>query len=249
MPRFLPLFAALIAGAALAAACSGGSSSRRAINITQADSGCTPTSVDLSPGEAVALVVKNDGSKDHEIEGINGTRVDEVLVPAGRTRTINYDAPSTAGTHEVKCYIPGGTTTILKLNVAGAGASPQSSGSATPASAASPANASANATVHVKLVSFTVTADATTVPAGPTRFIATNASPADTHELAVLRVKADGSYENKGEVEALAAGASGEVTLDLPPGKYLLSCLIAAGEAGSKVDHFQAGMHIPFEVR
>lgn len=248
MPRFLPLFAALIAGAALAAACGGGSTSRRTINITQADTGCTPTSIALSPGEAVALVVKNDGNKDHEIEGINGTRVDEVLVPAGRTRTIDYDAPSTAGTHEVKCYIPGGTTTILKLNVEGASASPQASGSATPSSAASPASASANTTVRVKLVSFTVTADATSVPAGRTRFIATNASPADTHELAVLRVKADGSYENKGEVEALAAGASGEVTLDLPAGKYLLACLIAPGEAGSKVDHFQAGMHIPFEV-
>ena len=42
---------------------------------------------------------------------------------------------------------------------------------------------------------------------------------------------------------------SGEVTLDLPPGKYVLACLIAAGEAGSTKDHFAEGMKLDFEVK
>ena len=37
--------------------------------------------------------------------------------------------------------------------------------------------------------------------------------------------------------------------LDLPAGKYQLACLIAKGQAGSAVDHYQQGMVVPFEVR
>ncbi|MEO6398003.1 MAG: hypothetical protein ABIP13_06010, partial [Tepidiformaceae bacterium] len=62
-------------------------------------------------------------------------------------------------------------------------------------------------------------------------------------------VKSDGSYENTGEIEDLEPGKSGEITLDLPAGRYVLACLIAPGAAGSKEDHFQSGMKLDFEVK
>ena len=103
--------------------------------------------------------------------------------------------------------------------------------------------------VAVRLNSFTVAADKTEVPAGPVTFTATNAHQNEIHELAVLRVKADGSFDNLGEVEDIDPGKSGDVTITLKPGKYLLACLIAAGEAGSTVDHFAYGMRQDFHVK
>ena len=105
------------------------------------------------------------------------------------------------------------------------------------------------ARVHVELNEFTVTPDKPSVPSGPTEFTALNASKSQVHELAVLRVKEDGSYENTGEVEDLDPGAQGSITLDLPPGNYVLACLIVPGEAGSATDHFQQGMRHDFEVK
>lgn len=90
---------------------------RRTIQITQTDDACTPAAIDLAAGEKVRFEIKNDGSKDKEVEGIEGTRLEEVLVPSGKTRSLNYNAPDDAGVAKVKCYVPGGATTIIDLNV------------------------------------------------------------------------------------------------------------------------------------
>jgi uncharacterized cupredoxin-like copper-binding protein len=254
MSRFLPSLAAaalLIAVSPIAlVACGSDSGDRRVIEVTQTNDGCTPDSVDLKTGEQVVFKVTNKGDKARELEGINGTKLSEVLVPEGRTRNINYDAPSTAGNAALKCYIPGGNTTVITLNVSG----DTTSGGNADAAASAEDNSlktdkPANDTVAVKLVSFEVSTDKPSVAAGPTKFVATNASKTDVHELAVLRVKDDGSYDNTGEVEDIDPEKSGEITLDLPAGKYLLSCLIVPGEAGSTVDHFKSGMHLEFEVK
>ena len=52
-----------------------------------------------------------------EVEGIEGTKLNEVVVPAGRSRTLNYTVPDAAGTQKVKCYAPGGATTIIEIVV------------------------------------------------------------------------------------------------------------------------------------
>ncbi|MFA7248353.1 MAG: hypothetical protein WC273_01820 [Dehalococcoidia bacterium] len=105
------------------------------------------------------------------------------------------------------------------------------------------------ATVSVDMDSFTMKPSQATAPKGPVKFIARNIHAKDVHELAVLRIRPDGTKQNAGEVEDLDAGATGEIVLDLPAGKYELACLIAKGEAGSLVGHYEAGMHVPFEVR
>ncbi len=111
-----------------------------------------------------------------------------------------------------------------------------------------PASGTPSASIAVTLVEYSVTPDKASVPADTIRFTATNASASQVHELAVLKVKDDGSYDNLGEVEDIDPGKGGSVTIDMQPGAYVLACLIAKGEEGSEVDHFQQGMHTPFTV-
>lgn len=106
-----------------------------------------------------------------------------------------------------------------------------------------------NDTVNVDMIEFKMAPDKPSVAAGPTRFIATNTSTTMVHELAVLRVKDDGTFENTGEVEDVDPGKSGEIVLDLPAGKYVLACVLVPGEAGSTFDHFKEGMKTDFEVK
>ncbi|MFN8506011.1 MAG: cupredoxin domain-containing protein [Dehalococcoidia bacterium] len=105
------------------------------------------------------------------------------------------------------------------------------------------------ATVEVEMIEFAMKPNVPSAPAGPIRFRATNASKSMVHELAVLRVKEDGSFDNTGEVEDVDPGKSGEITLDLPAGKYVLACVLVPGEAGSTYDHFKEGMKTEFEIR
>lgn len=113
------LFAIALSTTGLAIAACGASDSadRRVIQIVQTDDTCSPAAIDLAIGEKVRFEVKNEGGKDREVEGIDGTKLEELLIPSGRTRNINYTAPSSAGTQKVKCYTPGGASTIIEINV------------------------------------------------------------------------------------------------------------------------------------
>jgi uncharacterized cupredoxin-like copper-binding protein len=221
----------------LAVACDRGEQ-RRVVQIVANADGCTPAAVDLTAGERISFEVANRSTGDRELEGIEGMRLGELKVPAGRTRSIDYTAPAQPGSQKVKCYAPGGPTTIIEVHIAAGETSSPYTTERPPA-----------ATVDVSLASYRVTASVASVAAGPIKFVATNTSATDVHELAVLRVRPDGTFENTGEVEDIDPGKSGSVVLALPAGKYELACLIAKGEAGSTVDHYQSGMHIPLEVR
>ncbi len=102
--------------------------------------------------------------------------------------------------------------------------------------------------VAITLADYTVTADKQSVKAGTIRFIATNVSVDHIHELVVLKINPDGSFDNQGEIRAIASQQGGAVTLHLQPGGYQLACLITAGQSGSAVDHYQQGMHTDFKV-
>ena len=119
MSRFAlaPLALGTVIVSSLFGACSGDDGTRRTIAITQTDDGCTPDKIDLATGEKVRFEVTNSGKKDREVEGIDGTKLEEVLVPSGKTRSLNFTAPGTAGTQKVKCYVPGGNTVLIELNV------------------------------------------------------------------------------------------------------------------------------------
>ena len=242
---------AVLAGlVALAIACSTGVGGGREVRITQQDDGCTPATVSVRPGEKLKLVVKNDAGKFFEIEGIEGTALEEVIIPEGRTREMGYTVPKNQGVYKLKCYSPGDVTTIIELKAEGEPVAGDDSGDGQgdQDGDTSPGDAApADDTVQVDLSDFTVQPDKTSVKAGNIEFVASSRGEM-VHELAVLRVMENGSFENMGELENLPAGESGTITVRLQAGEYQLACLIAAGEAGSDVDHYKQGMHTQFVV-
>lgn len=94
-----------------------------------------------------------------------------------------------------------------------------------------------------------VKADVDTVPAGTVTFQVTNTSKDIVHEMILSPIAADGkplpyvtgdqrvdedAAGHLGEVSELDPGATGALTVDLTPGKYILFCNIPA--------HFMDGM-------
>lgn len=114
--RRLTYAIAVIAAAVLVACSSSGGG--REIEVVATDQGCTPATVSAAPKEKLTFKFVNNANSDRELEGIEGTKLEEVLIPKGRTRSINYTTPSEAGTVKLKCYIPGGPTTIIEVKVA-----------------------------------------------------------------------------------------------------------------------------------
>lgn len=104
------------AGMLLGVACSSDEGGRE-VAITQTDAACTPESVTAAAGEKLKFVVANQGTKTHELEGIEGTKFEEIEVPNGKTRTKSWTAPKRAGEFKLKCYIPGGSSTIVTVRV------------------------------------------------------------------------------------------------------------------------------------
>jgi uncharacterized cupredoxin-like copper-binding protein len=97
---------------------------------------------------------------------------------------------------------------------------------------------------------FAMRVSAAETAAGSVTFHVRNAGEL-THEFVVIRSTAkaadlpmDGGEAseagNQGEVEDLAAGASGDLTLDLPPGHYALICNLPG--------HYAGGMHADLTV-
>jgi len=103
-------------GLLLGAACSADEGGRE-VAITQTDDACAPESVAAATGEKLKFVIANQGSKTHEVEGIDGTKFEEIAVPNGKTRSKSWTAPKEAGTYQLKCYIPGGSSTIIAVQV------------------------------------------------------------------------------------------------------------------------------------
>ncbi len=223
--------------------CGASGAGGREVNITQTEDGCTPTSIEATAGEKLNLVVKNETGDIYEIEGIDGAKLEEVIVPDGRTRSIGYDVPESGGTTKLKCYVPGDVSTIIEVT---AGEGPTGDvGEAEPTSGSE--SAAADATVAVTLDEYKITAGSASVEAGNIRFEAENAGE-EIHELYVLKAR-EGGYDVVGEVENVRPGESGAMTLELAAGEYQLACLIVPGEAGSTVDHFKEGMQKDFEVK
>lgn len=75
------------------------------------------------PPEKLNLVVKNESGKEpYEVEGEGGTKLEEVVVPEGKTREVGFDVPDEPGTYEIKCYVPGDIETTIEITVKAAGA-------------------------------------------------------------------------------------------------------------------------------
>lgn len=123
--------------------------------------------------------------------------------------------------------------------------------------------AAGGGTVKVTLQEWSVVPDKAEVTAGSVVFEVTNDGPADVHEFVVIKtdlapgalpVDADGVVDEAGggmtvigEIEDVAVGGSGTVTLDLAAGSYVLLCNIWSED--EQEAHYQEGMRIAFTVK
>ena len=120
------------------------------------------------------------------------------------------------------------------------------------------------AEVDVVLSEFIVDPAEDSVEAGEVTFALDNQG-GETHEFVVveaasaddLPVDDDGAFDEEafgednvlGEVEDIEAGDTGELTLDLEAGDYVLLCNIVEEEEDGEVEsHFAEGMHTTFTV-
>lgn len=124
-------------------------------------------------------------------------------------------------------------------------------------------DAGGEATVAVTLQEFAVSADPGSAAAGSVTFDVTNDGPDDVHEFVVIKTdlsltelptdatgavdEAGGGMTVSGEIEDIAVGASGELTLTLEPGAYVLICNIYS--EAEKEAHYQEGMRASFTVQ
>lgn len=119
------------------------------------------------------------------------------------------------------------------------------------------------AAVSVNLTEYIVSANPASVAAGPVTFTAKNIGGTE-HELVVIKTDLapeslptgdDGSVDEAGEgievideVEELAAGDEGEISVDLEAGAYVLICNVVEQTDNGTVIHYAKGMHAAFTV-
>jgi uncharacterized cupredoxin-like copper-binding protein len=75
-----------------------------------------PKVINVAPGQEVTFVVKNEGDQDHEFES-DEAGIEEVIIPAGRERRVNWTAPSRPATFPVYCDLPGHREAGMELSV------------------------------------------------------------------------------------------------------------------------------------
>lgn len=73
-------------------------------------------------------------------------------------------------------------------------------------------------------------------------------SGGSTHDLAVARKNADGTFEIVGQVKDIRMGRYKDLKLELSPGEYELQCNVVEEVGGRMVSHYVEGMHTPFVV-
>ncbi|MCS7294536.1 MAG: hypothetical protein RMK15_00025 [Chloroflexota bacterium] len=116
--------------------------------------------------------------------------------------------------------------------------------------------------VSVELAEWRVVANPAQVKHGKVTFTARNSGPEDPHELVVVRtdlpadqlpIGEDGGIDEEavevlGEIEPFGVGETQKLTLDLPPGRYVLLCNIVEVEEGQRESHYKKGMFTAFVV-
>jgi uncharacterized cupredoxin-like copper-binding protein len=75
-----------------------------------------PKVIKVAPGQEVTFVVKNEGNQDHGFES-DEAGIEEVIIPAGRERRVNWTAPSRPTTFPVYCDLPGHCEAGMELTV------------------------------------------------------------------------------------------------------------------------------------
>lgn len=96
-------------------ACSTASAGRE-ITIEMTDFALNPVQIEVKAGEQITWVLENKSSTDHEFESDAG-KLEEVLVPGGKTKRVNWTAPKKAGTYEFECDMAGHDGMVMEVVV------------------------------------------------------------------------------------------------------------------------------------
>ncbi|MGH2520502.1 MAG: cupredoxin domain-containing protein, partial [Chloroflexota bacterium] len=65
-----------------------------------------PNTITATPGEQVSLDIQNGGSTAHDFTSPS-LKVSSTAIPAGKTVSVSFTAPSQAGTYQFWCSVPG----------------------------------------------------------------------------------------------------------------------------------------------
>ncbi len=236
------LLAATIAALVLLAGCKGGGEDVRPVAITISDVGCTPPAIEAQPGQRLRLDISNDSEQLYLVSGAEGG-VEPLGVEPGKNAEAFYKVPQGAASYSITCTSAEGAKSLITLNATLPTTSADlSNGPTRQTSDPTPAPDAADTTLAVTLVEYTVTTSAQRLSPGRANIIATNISGEQAHELNVLQLQPDGSFQDIGEIAPIAPQQGGSILVNLLPGTYRLACMIGIGESGSTVDHYQQGM-------
>lgn len=94
----------------------GSSSSGREIAVEMTNFKLSPAAVEVKAGESITFVLNNQSNQDHEFES-DEAKVEEVLVPAGKSRKVNWKAPAKAGEYEFECDMAGHDGMVMTVKV------------------------------------------------------------------------------------------------------------------------------------
>lgn len=78
-----------------------------------------PDVITVPAGVRVTFVIKNEGGVDHEFESTEKGEagIQEIIIPPGRVRRVNWTAPSEPGTYPVYCDLPGHRAAGMELTL------------------------------------------------------------------------------------------------------------------------------------
>jgi plastocyanin len=240
MIRWLSAFVGCLA--LLGAACTGDGSDVRTLRIEARNGACGPAEFEVDAGQRLRVVLENEDSVAYVLRDPEG-RIDDLSAEPSEAGEVFHQLPAGSATYTLQCGPQEGAGTEIRI-VAGDTAAlsptdaPASGGVGEPTR--SPDDP--DTTIAVSLADYTVTLSQTTVPTGRIVFIATNVSATETHEVNILQLQPDGSFQNEGGIPPMAPQQGGSVFGNLREGTYRIACQIQIGESGSTVDHYQQGM-------
>lgn len=110
------LIVGLLAIVTLALTACSTASAGREITIEMTDYKLTPAQVEVKAGEKITWVLENKSTSDHEFESDEG-KLEEVLVPGGKSKRVNWTAPTKAGTYEFECDMAGHDGMVMDVVV------------------------------------------------------------------------------------------------------------------------------------
>ncbi len=111
--RTIVLLAAITLIAVLVSACGGGAggsttgggAAAQTVTVTATEFKFDPATINATPGQTINLTVKNNGTTQHTLV-LSQANV-KLTIDPGKTVNQTFTAPSTPGTYQYECDIPG----------------------------------------------------------------------------------------------------------------------------------------------